>query len=159
MAIDNEEVLLQHLASVIPDSAYPQDQSEKDQCKHFETSMYDCWHSLAALGATSFEYRREGMSVQPWTDMFAALKRIYIGYLSICYKSKASAPTFFMRELTRKYPESGLAWYCLLLALAQGGAANASKEEVSRCLANAAQFGCDYVKPDGKGGLRFSAPC
>jgi hypothetical protein len=155
MAMDNEEAVLQHLASVIPDSAYPRDQSDKDQCKDFEVAIYGGWEILTNFGAKSFEFRGADLS-GTWARMFAQTKRIYIGYLSICSKSKASAPAFFMRELTRKYPESGLAWYCLLLAQAQGDPANASKEEVSRCLANAAEFGCDYVKPDGKGGLIFS---
>jgi hypothetical protein len=147
---DHEEVL-KHLASVIPDSAYPQDRSEREDCKKFEAAIYGGWELLTMFGAKSFKYPGTD-TLGTFTRAFANTKELLLGYLNLCAKSKSSASTLFTRELTRKFPENGLAWYSLFLALSYNPA-DSTKDEVLRCLTNAHKFGCDYVKPDGNGGF------
>jgi hypothetical protein len=147
----NNEEVLKHLASVIPDSAYPGDRSEKEDCKNFEAAIYGGWDLLTMFGAKSFTFRGTDPFGQ-FTQAFANIKELFLAYLDICGKANATASTLFTRELTRKFSESGLAWYCLFMALSRNPM-DSTKEEVLRCLTNAAQFGCDYVKPDGNGGF------
>ena len=144
----DEEVL----ASLIPESAYPLDQTEKDRCKSIEAFLYGAWGIFDRFRAKSFEYRHPERSGEI-ARRFAGIKALYLDYLLLCRQSKASAPIYLLHELTRKYPESGLTWYCLLLALDPD---NTTKAECLLCLTNAARFGCDYVKPDGEGGLVFA---
>lgn len=154
--IENDKQARRYLSSVIPASAYPQDASSKEKCQFSEVTLLGVWKYIVRTGSKSFERPSRRGLPDPFAEMFASAKEIFLGYLSICHKSKATAPAHFMRAVTQLCPQSGLAWYCLLLALGQCESAETNRDEIATCLSKATELGCDYVKPDGKGGMTLS---
>jgi hypothetical protein len=126
----------------VPNDAYPTAPGARTTCLELLDWFVGMWAVVA---------QRRGFKCAPdegrdSRKLIESVQNALVGFLLICEKHNARAPLAIMRELTRRFPNSGLAWYCLFCAhvatTGNGGDARESLDAVKKSI----ELGCDYIQ-------------
>lgn len=133
----------------IPEEAYPTDVQVRLQCKHYEEILTESFVFVKRFNTFENSVERGN----DWNKILTLAKHVYIDYLILCKKHKAISLVYLMRQMVKRYPESGVTWYSLAVALILVEESFAKQKELSECLAKAESYCCEYITRDAEGNL------